>query len=276
MENSGEFSHPIETKIQPNRQESLNRQLEKLDKNRPDHRVLANVLTDIYQNYQDLDQQASQAQNIRYQPKCAEKNTTTETIFGSYQGSYEYKPVVDAITDIPDPYGIFSKIESTIKNSQDLGTSKIIEKTAEVITKNTDVPVIIEPFEDHDDLCGTLENGNIYCHQNSLAADTLGIHSHQYDSQDTNLKNPKGDLILINKLLSDNPATIRTGLHELGHIVEDKYILNNDQERTDVISSLYGIKAGLLMAETDPKKAADMIFGQVILYNWILTGTTAP
>jgi hypothetical protein len=277
MENSGEFSIPPETKIQPNRQESLQKQLDTLDFTRPDHQVLGSVLTDIYQNYQSLDEKASKSENIRYQPRCANQDTVTDTDFGSYSGSYEYTPIIDALDNIPDPYNIFPKIETTIKESKDLSTSEIVGNIAETITKNTDVPVIVEAFKDYDQPYDKLENGNVYFHKNSQMAQTLGVHSKQYElTQDgVDFKNPKGDVVLINQLLSDNPAVIRTGIHELGHIVEEK-TLKEDQEPTEVVSSLYGIKAGLLMSEIDPAKAADIIHGQVILYNWIMTGTTAP
>lgn len=284
------FQPPVEVKIQTTRQESLNHQLEKLDQSRPDHQVLSNVLTSIYQNYEILDQKTSTVTNIRYLPKCAEKNTITETTFGSYKGIYEYVPVIDAINNIPDPYNIFPKIEAVIKDSKDLSISEIVKKVSETISDNTDIPIIIEPFQDYSKNYSQLKNGNIYGHMNSGMKNTLGVHDVQYNStpeilsdiekqgisEKIDYKNPAGDIILINELMIDDPAVIRTSLHELGHIVENKYLLKEDDQNTEVISSLYGIKAGLMMAEIDPQKSADIVHGQIILYNWILTGTTAP
>jgi hypothetical protein len=264
MIDGGELINPslAEVTSQPNRQESLTKQLEKLDQTRPDHQVLKNVLTDIYQNYQDIDQKASNADNIRYQPKCA-------------LGVYEYVPIVDAIDNITDPYNIFPKLETVVKDSKNLSNSEITKKITETITQNTDIPVIIEPFKDYEEPYGQLENGNIYSHRNSQMSDVLGARAIQYEMTPDGIDytKRKGDIILINELKIDAPNIIRTGLHELGHIVEEKKL---NKESTEVISALYGIKAGLLMAEIDPQKATDMIHGQVILYNWILTGTTAP
>ncbi len=274
MEGSVEFISP-EINTQNSRQESLNRQLEKLDQTRPDHQVLTSVLKDIYQNFSTLDQKAKKSQNIRYQPKCAIDD-------------YEYVPVVDAINNIPDPYNLFPQIESVVKDSKNLPNSEITKKITKTISTITDIPVNIEPFQNYPKSYTQLENGNIYNHRNSGLKDAFGLHTNQYKStpeilddlekQDysdkIDYKNPAGYIILINELQIDDPAVIRTGLHELGHIVEKQISAN--QKNTEVISALYGIKAGLLMAEVDPQKAADMIHGQIILYNWVLTGTVAP
>ncbi|MDD2482979.1 MAG: hypothetical protein PHE32_03380 [Candidatus Shapirobacteria bacterium] len=285
------FKPPIkEVEVDRNRQESLKKQLDTLDPNRKDHQVLSKVLTDIYQNYEYYDQQASKSTNIHYFPKCAEKNTITETIFGQYKGSYEYISVIDAVENIPDPYKIFPKIESIISESKKSSNLEIITKISETITNNTDTPVIIEPFQDYPKLYSQLKNGNIYSHLNSGMKDILGIHQDRYSSTPEILsdiekqglsekidhKNPAGHIIMINELKIDDPSVIKTSMHELGHIVEKEYLLKEDSQNTEVISSLYGIKTGLLMAEIDPQKSADMILNQIILYNWILTGTTAP
>ncbi len=259
MSEIGEGYKPTEIKIETNHQKSLNCQLKKLDQSRPDHQVFSSVLKEIYQEYETLDLEASKADNIRYQPKCA-------------LGIYEYVPVIDAVDNIPDPYNIFPKIEIVVKNSKDLSNSEITKKIAETISNNTDIPTIVEPFEGFDQPYDKLENGNIYYH--SKMEDTFGIHTKQYELTPNGIdfKNRKGDVILINELKVDDPAVIKTGIHELGHIVEEKM----NKENTEVISTIYGIKAGLLMAEIDPQKSADMIRGQVHLYNWILTGTVAP
>lgn len=293
MENSGEFiSPPIEktkTLTEANRQESLNKQLEKLDRTRPDHNLLAAILTDVYGDHKDLDEKSSLSENIRYKARCANKDTVTKTIFGSYEGSYEYKSIVDFIDNIPDPYNIFPKIEEVIKKSKDLPNEEINEKIAKVITENTDIPVIIEPFEDFEESYGQLENGNLYGHMRNDMSETYGVHGHQYGSSPEVLADlkkqdysddfdfePKGEVILVNKLLIEKSFTLSTAIHELGHIVEDNYVLNKDQQDSEVISSLYGLKVGMMMAEIDFDKAVSISYNPVILYNWVLTGTTAP
>lgn len=297
MENSGESISPQvkfivpskEVSIITDRQESLNRQLEKLDKTRPDHNLLSKILVDVYGDYKDLDEQSSLSENIRYKARCANKDTVTKTIFGSYEGSYDYKPIVDIINDIPDPYNIFPKLEEIIKKSKDLSNEETIERIAKIITENTDVPVIVESFGNFDESYGQLENGNLYSHMNKGMSKTYGVHEHQYTSNPDVLADlkkqdysdnfdydPKGEVILVNKSLTGKPYTISTAVHELGHIIENNFVLNKDQENSEVISSLYGLKVGMMMAEVDFDKAVSISYNPVILYNWILTGTVAP
>lgn len=295
MENSGEsigpqvVTSPKEVTITNDRQESLNRQLEKLDRTRSDHNLLARILIDVYGDYKDLDEQSSASENFRYKARCANKDTITNTTFGPYEGSYDYKPIVDIINDIPDPYNIFPKIEELIKKSKDLSNEEINERIAKTITENTDVPVIVEPFGNFDEPYGQLENGNLYSHMNKGMSETYGVHERQFASSleilaDLKKQNysenfdydPKGEVILVNKLLIEKSFILSTAIHELGHIVENNYILGKDQQNSEVISSLYGLKVGMMMAEVDFDKAVSMSYNPIILYNWILTGTTAP
>ncbi|HPT65755.1 MAG TPA: hypothetical protein PK257_00395 [Candidatus Woesebacteria bacterium] len=209
--------------------------------------------------------------NIRYQPRCANKDTVTETIFGSYQGSYEYIPIDKAIENIPDPYGIFPKLETSLKDFKNLSNAEITQKIAEIVTTNTDIPIIIEPFQNYDQLRGKLDNGNVYFHQNSSMEKVFGIHSKQYEpNQDQiDFKNPKGNVILINQLLIDDKNTTKTIIHELGHIVEEK-ILDPDQERTEVVSAMYGYKMAKIL---DFEEVAQ---NQKDLYDFVLTGNVNP
>lgn len=207
--------------------------------------------------------------NIRYQARCANKDTVTETPVGSYRGSYEYVPIDKAVENIPDPYSIFPELEIALKDSKDLSNTEITQKIAEVITKTTNIPVIIEPFQDYDQLHQKLENGNIYFHKNM--ARVYGVHSKQFEfNQDQiDFKNPKGDIILINELLIDDKNTTKTIVHELGHIIEEKY-LDPDQEKTEVVSALYGYKIAKILGFEEIAK------NQKDLYDYVLTGTIDP
>jgi len=187
-------------------------------------------------------------------------------------------------------------IEDFLNSSKGLPNSEITKNIAEIINNNTDIPVIIEPFEDKKSkLYGKLNNGNLYLHCGSPG--NYGVHYNQINpslellvnlekndykytdipliESKKNYKN-EGHFILINESLIDDPIEIRTCLHELGHVVEEEYFLDKDSEETEVISSLYGLKIGMMMANIDQDKAKDIIFGQLSLYNWVLTGTTAP
>jgi len=106
MSEIGETFQPLEIKIQNSKQESLNRQLEKLDQSRLDHQVFASVLKTVYENSESIDEHFTKNTNIHYFPKCANKDTTTSTIVGDYTGSYEYRDIFEAVNDIPDPYNI--------------------------------------------------------------------------------------------------------------------------------------------------------------------------
>ncbi len=207
-------------------------------------------------------------ENIRYQPRCANKDTITKTDFGSYQGSYEYVPIDQAVENIPDPYNIFPKLETVLKDSKGLTNSEITQKIAETITNNTEIPIIIEPFQDYDQPYDKLENGNIYFHKNSSMNKVFGVHSKQYVQNQDNIdfKNPKGDVILVNKLLIDNPNIIKTTVHELGHIVEEK-TLDPNQERTEVIAALYGYKTAKMLGLEEVAQT------QKDLYDYVLNGT---
>lgn len=247
MENSGETFKP------------------EIKNDSPEKQVLKNTLAEIYQNHRELDQNASMSNNMRYRPSCA------------LESGYKYVPVAEAIDMVPDPYNIFPRIEPVIKNSQKLSNSEIVHKIAETIIQNTDVSVVIEPFQDSDQAYGQLNNGRVYFKRNSGLKDVFGIHTQQYDLNNglIDYQDPKGDVILINELKIDRPSVIQTVLHEFGHIVEEK-TLDKKYNTTEVISSLYGIKTGLMFAETDPQKSADIIQDQINIYNWILTGTVAP
>lgn len=295
MENSEGYKPP-EIEINPNQQESLNRQLEKLDQSRSDHQVFASVLKTVYEKSESIDEHFLKNTNIHYLPRCANKDTNTSTIVGDYTGSYEYRDIFEAVNDVPDPYGIFPLIENFLNTSKDLSNSEITRNIAEIINNNTDIPVIIEPFEDKKSkLYGKLDNGNLYLHCGSPG--NYGVHYNQvkpsqelltnlekndYKYTDLSLSEFKksyineGHFILLNESLIDDPIEIRTCVHELGHVVEEEYFLDKDSEETEVISSLYGLKIGMMMASIDQSKSKDIIFGQLTLYNWVLTGTVAP
>ncbi|MDD4937509.1 MAG: hypothetical protein PHX34_00605 [Candidatus Shapirobacteria bacterium] len=298
MEDSGEFIPP-EVKIQPNKQESLTHQLEKLDQSRPDHQVFASVLDIVYKNSESIDNDFKNQTNIHYLPRCANKDITTSTITGDYTGSYEYRDILEAVNDIPDPYDIFPLIEDFLNFSKGLSSAEIVKSMAKIISENTNIPVIIEPFrkiEEHkpQKLYEKLENGNLYFHCGFEG--NFGIHEHQIkpssrlmaDIEKNNYMYHElgneynenrvydGHFILINEKLLDNPAIIRTCVHELGHVVEEEYFLGKDSEPTEVISSLYGLKIGMMMAKINPEIARGIIFDQMTLYNWVLTGTVAP
>lgn len=281
-------------KVDPSKRESLQAQLNKLDASNQGHQSLAVALTVIYQDYPTIDAKRSKSTNVRYQPACANVNTVTPTELGDYSGIYEYKSVTNAIEEIFDPFDIFPKINEVFKKSASKSNSEILSMTAQTITENTDIPVVIEEFVKSDHSYVRLPNGNIY--MRSSDPNNYGVRTNQYActlemweeikqigfSSSIDYHNPAGEVLLINQSKADEPETLKTCLHELGHVVEDKFIMPEKESGdrqvldTEVISTLYGIKSGLMMAEVDQSKAVSMIKPQVELYNWILTGTVAP
>lgn len=304
MENSGEFINqsnqtittPVE-KIIENKQVSLTQQLEKIDQTRPDGQIFASVLTDIYKNYEDIDEKWRKisAINYFYLPRCANKDTITNRYINtrikkdkSFRGSYEYKPISEALKDVPDPYELFPKIEASTKESKSISTSETLQKIVDIIKSNTDIPVVIEPFNDKEETYSQLENGNIYNHSDKTYC--FGLLKKQFKSSPEILENIKngifphvredsetvGDVILINELKINNPSIIAIPLHELGHIIENNYILDKNSPTSEVISSLYELKVGLMLVEINPETSIKIVREAVVRYNWILTGTVAP
>lgn len=299
MENSGEFSPPIESKIQPNRQEFLNKQLEILNPDRKDHQVLNRFLTQLYdyKNYSSLDESFSKNTNVRYQPKAALEGNITKTPFCDFYGIYEYQPVAVAVEKIEDHFNIFSNIQEVFKQSEGKSNREIISEVAKTISEKTDIPIC---FADADnDTRGSkwvvTKDGNLY--SKSIGSNNVGMRVYIYKgspeiisdiqkqgfSEDMDFK-PIGDAIILNNSSLDQPQAVQTCLHEVGHIAEDRFILPQKEEdnkdksilNTEVISSLYGLKASFLMAEHNPDLALQMMISPVSLYNWILTGTVAP
>lgn len=301
MENSGEFSQPAETTIQPNRQESLNRQLEKLDQTRPDHQVLYRFLTQLYEpeKYISIDKDFSEVKNVRYKPKCALQGNLTKAPFGDFYGIYEYQPILDVVDSIDDPFNIFPGIEEIFRQSEGKENREIVFEIAKTITEKTDIPIYFEePIDERTGInWGLSKDGKLF--SKSITSDNYGVRVDMYQSSPEILADIKekgysenmdfkkiGDAIIINKSSIDKPELIQTCLHELGHIVEDRFILPKKEEElknkgkplmnTEIISTLYGFKASLLMAEHNPDIALKMMVNPVTIYNWALTGTVAP
>lgn len=244
-----------------------------------ENKFLTSVLSDLSKDKDNLDKQAAKSDNIRYQSRCANKDTTTETPFGSYEGSYVNKDIIDALNEIPDPYNIFSQLEKITQESKDIPIDQLTKKVVDLITNETEVPIIIEEFKDWDDDYGQLKNGNYYYHQKVTSKNVFGIHSKQYSAnnvENIDFKKPDGNLILVNKEKTKDISAIKTIFHEIGHIIEDSHLLKDDQQNSEVISSLYGAKAALLLSNIDSQKAKSLLFDEVMLYNWILNGTVAP
>lgn len=251
---------------------------QEIDLNTSEKKLLNNVSNKLFKDKDFLDKQANKINNIRYQPKCALKDNITETLFGSYSGIYEYKPIEESLIEIPDPYNIFPQLETILKNSEQLSNEELTQEVSNFITNTTQIPVVIEEFKDRDSDYSKLDNGNYYFHQKSTSGDYLGVSSKYYSTNNPekiDFKKPSGDIILINKLKIKEISAIKTMIHELGHIVENNYLLKDNQQNTDVISSLYGAKASLLLSNIDYKKSEDLLYSEVMRYNWILTGTVA-
>ena len=302
MEGNGESIIPslIETKTQPNRQESLVKQLTKLDQTRLDHQVFGNFLTELYEskNYSIFDQQLSENKNVRYQPKAALEGQITHGPLGDIFGIYEYKPIAEAVSNVKDYLGVFPKIKEVFDQSDGKDNSEIVKEVANTITKETNIPIIITPPKkegDHEKKWIMLEDGNV-CSA-SISEKNFGLHTKVYKCTPeiySELKEsgfssemdftPVGDAIVINEALIDQPQAIQTCVHELGHIVEDKFIMPQKEEQykgtsilnTEVISSLYGLKTCLLMANKKPDLARKMMVAPTCIYNWALAGTVAP
>lgn len=302
MEGSGEHISPslAETKTHSSRQESLSQQLKKLDQDRSDHQVFRNFLTELYEpkNYSIFDKQLSENKNVRYQPKAALEGQVTHGPLGDTVGIYEYKPITEAVNNVKDYLNIFPKIKEVFDQSDGKNNGEIVREVADTITKETDIPVIITPPKKEGDFGKKwimLENGNV-CSA-SISENNLGLHTKVYkctpeiysELQESGFSSemdftPVGDAIIINESLIDRPQAVQTCVHELGHIVEDKFIMPQKEEQhkgksilnTEVISSLYGLKACLLMADKQPDLARKMMVTPSCLYNWSLTGTVAP
>ncbi len=298
------FKPPIkEVKTEPNRQESLEKQLDTLDPNRKDHQVYAKFLKQLYdpKRYEPIEKELIEKKNVRYQPKSALIGNLTKVPFVDFWGIYDYKPIIEAVEEVPDNFNVFPSIQEVFKQSEGKSNQQIITEVAKVITDKTNIPIFFEePY--YEDTIGLklsiLEDGNI-C-QKTISHKDRGLHTliyqgspkirsdieeqGRYDDIDPN--HPIGDAIIINKLFTDDSQAIQTCVHELGHIDEEKFILpekKNDERlkdksfmNTEIISSLYGFKSALLMAEYNPDLALQMMISPVAIYNWALTGTVAP
>jgi len=305
MENSGEMVSVSETiiKTPENRQANLARQLETLDMNRPGHKALGDFLTKLYSNYDFLDDSFSKKDNIRYQPKCALKGVNTVGSLSSTWGIYDYEPIAVAADKVVDNFNIFPAIEAVFKKSIGKSNSEIINELAKTVTEKTEVPVVIETPDNNvsNKNWAITESGLIY--SKSISDRIVGLHTHAYKgtSEMVQILNqqgyiedmdftPAGDVIIINKNSVDNNEmqAVQTCLHELGHIVEDQFIMPQKEIEagdkpvlnTEIIAALYGLKTCFLMIENNPAitndEVVDMMISPVCNYNWSLTGTVAP
>jgi hypothetical protein len=302
MIDGGESINPslVETKPQPNRQESLTKQLEKLDQTRPDHKVFGSFLTSLYQPEEvtRLDEHYSKKTNIRYQPKCALDGQFTPGPFGGCWGIYEYQPITDAVDNLEDNFNIFPNIQEIFKQSEGKSNRDIVKEIAQTITEKTNVPVVFSKSSDKtsaDKEWVIMENGNVF--SNTISDENVGLHTYIYKGNPEIYKDleekgystqmdftPVGDAIIINEASIDKPQSIQTCLHELGHIAEDRFIIPKKEEQygdkpildTEVISSLYGLKTCFAMAQHNSDLAFDMMTSPITIYNWTLTGTVAP
>lgn len=304
MENSGESTPISETAIKnfENRQSHLDNQLETLDINRPDHQVLGKFLSRLYepQNYNLIDEYFSKNTNVRYQPKCALLNHMTNGSLGEIWGLYEYQPIALAVDKLDDHFNIFSDIQKVFSQSNGKNNQEIIIEVANIISEKTNISVFFEDPDDNSSLnkWKNTKDGDLYpslIRSNSVGVSTKIYQGNPEIRSDIEEKGysekidfaPKGDVIIINKGKINNPQTIQTLMHELGHIDEDRFVIpkilekdtigpNKNIINTEIISSLYGLKTCMLMAKSNPKLAYKMMESPVTIYNWVLTGTVAP
>ena len=281
-------------------QESLQRQLDQLDITQPGDCVLGDFLSKLYQPeiYQRLDQDYSALKAATYQPRAALLGKKTYGTLGCFIGIYEYKPITEAVKNVNDYFHIFPDIEKMFQADQKDDIHLTIKKIAEIITKKTDIPVVFSrPINNsYANDWTMLPDGNIVDSHISKE-NQFGLRSYIYHgtpeiysdlvtngyTKSTDFY-PIGDAIIINENQLENPTTIPTCLHELGHIAEDRFVIPQKEKefpnqtilRTEVLSSLYGLKTALLLAKNNPDSSYKAIQRPISLYNWSLTGTVAP
>lgn len=281
-------------------QESLQRQLDQLDDTQPGDHVLGKFLSKLYQPeiYQATDQDYSALTTAVYQPKAALLGKKTYSALGCFVGIYEYRPIVEAVKSVNDYFHIFPEVENIFQMYKKDDVSSIIKKIAETITKKTNIPVIFSKPANNTLINNwtMLPDGNIV-DSHITQGNQFGLRSYIYhgtpkiysdlitdgytDSVDFY---PISDAIIFNENHLNNPTAIPTCLHELGHIAEDRFVIPQKEKefpnqtifRTEVLSSLYGLKTAILMANNNPDSSYQAIQRPVMLYNWSLAGTTAP
>lgn len=280
------------------RQESLQRQLDQLDNTQPGDRVLGEFLSMLYrpQNYQQLDQFESSINYVHYQPKSALSGHTTHALYDDFVGIYDYQPITEAIKNVDDPFNIFPEIQTIFDRSKIKKITPVVLEIAKTITEKTNIPVVFsQPDLSSKNHWTVLKNGDII--YSRIEKNDFGRQSYVYrgtsqaysDLMTRGYPNPDDlefvdDAIILNQNLTDKPAMISTCLHELGHIVEERYVLSQKQKEfpdqtilgTEVLSSLYGLKTALLMAKSNFDLSFRMVQDPVRTYNWVLTGTVAP
>jgi|GEM_PF-2684453 len=282
------------------RQESLQRQLVQLDNTQPGDRVLGKFLSKLYQPeiYQTVDQDYSVLTDAIYQPRAALLGNKTYSIFGCFVGAYEYKPITEAVKNVNDYFHVFPEVDNIFQTHQKDKVSSIIKNIAKTITKRTDIPVVFSKPTDglFPNIWIMLPDGNIvyspitretqFGSRSYVYRGTPEIYSDLVTNGYTKSTDfyPIGDAIIINENQLENPTTIPTCLHELGHIAEDRFVISQKEKefpnqtilRTEVLSSLYGLKTALLLAKNNPDSSYKAIQRPISLYNWSLTGTVAP
>lgn len=300
MDNFEKTPFQIASEPTNNRQESLQRQLNQLDNNQPSERVLGEFLSQLYlpENYQRIDDSYSKWTNIRYQPKAALAGQLTHGDFGDSWGFYEYKPITEAIKEVKDYFDVFPEIEKRINQSRGKKTEQLVREISQVITDITHIPVVFSnPKSVSERNPWRILSDKSLCYSR-IREKIRGLNIETYPSTPEILQEleergfskklrdqqPIGDAIILNDNYLDDPFLIQTCTHELGHIAENRFILPQKEEElkstpildTEVISTLYGLKTAMLMATLDPDTSFKMMNASVSLYNWILTGTTAP
>ncbi len=125
---------------------------------------------------------------------------------------------------------------------------------------------------------------------------TIGYRGNYYSSNDPSLtvemlnkssdpwslinKENGGTFIATNSEWLNDPLSIKTPLHELGHWVETalgpERIVSGNMMNSEVFSTLYGVRASQIYSQREYKKSLEMIAHQAKLYNFIHYGTVAP
>ena len=300
MDNFEKTPFQIASESINNRQESLQRQLNQLDNNQSGERVLGEFLSQLYlpKNYERIDDSYSQWTNIRYQPKAALSGQVTHGDFGDSWGFYEYKPITEAVKEVKDYFDVFPEIEKRIKQSNGEKTEQLVKEISQVITDITNIPVVFSNSKSVSERNSWRILSDKSICDSRIREKIRGLHVDTYPSTPGILQEleergfskklrdqkPIGNAIILNDDYLDDPFLIQTCTHELGHIAENRFILPQKEIElketpilnTEVISTLYGLKTAMLMAALDPDTSFKIMNASVSLYNWILTGTTAP
>lgn len=265
-----------------NRLNILIEDLGQLDENDPAHRVLKKVLNRLTVKYRTIDENMDNLTkgNPMYERKAA-----------TLQDAYPETPLVEVLLKetIYDPYNIFLGIKELFKERGNRTSRDLFLDIIKMISNRAEVWVVVTkvPDEEKEEWI-KLDKDRIIL--NKLRKGVNGtsnkVSIFPYDASEATNPRRSGDwqntneyVLIMNEEYINEDDLFASAVHELGHVVEKKFgakqIVQGQAFETEAISTLYGIGAGMSVAEFDEDLAEKIIWDQVAVYNRVMHGTGA-